>query len=83
MFSLTNKDNQPSKIRQTNRNCLIYCASRFGPRFGDFFNIYICDSANTTENNFSSLGYSYEHPVTAFDMSISRSIYVTHLLHIK
>jgi hypothetical protein len=62
LFSLTNKDSQPSKIRQTNRNCSIYCASRFGPTFGDFFDIYICDSANTTENNFSNLGYSYEHP---------------------
>jgi hypothetical protein len=61
LFSLTNKDNQPSKMRQINTTKSILCHSAYGPTFGDN-DIYICDSSNSTENSFSNLGRSYQHP---------------------
>jgi hypothetical protein len=48
LFSLTNKDNQPSKMRQLNTTNSIYCASGYGPTFGGGHDIYICDNANIT-----------------------------------
>ena len=62
LFSLTNRDNQPSKIRQINTMHSIYCASGYGPTFGGGNDIYICDYANTTAGSYSNLGHSYEHP---------------------
>ena len=61
LFSLTNKDNQPSKIKQISTTKSIICHSGYGPTFGDN-DIYLCDSSNTTENSFSNLGQSYQHP---------------------
>ena len=62
LISLTNKDNQPSKMRQINTNHSIYCHSSYGPTFGAGFDIYICNAANTTAGSQSKLGVSYEHP---------------------
>jgi hypothetical protein len=62
LFSLTNRDNQPCKIRQINTMHSIYCASGYGPTFGGGNDIYICDYANTTTGSWSNLGNSYEHP---------------------
>jgi hypothetical protein len=62
LFSLTNKDNQPSKIRQKSTNYSILCNSGYGPTFGSGFDLQICNSANTTTGSYSYLGVSYEHP---------------------
>jgi hypothetical protein len=61
LFSLTNKNNQPSKISQVNTIKSIYCHSACGPNFGqnDF---YICDFANTKAGSISNLVNSYQHP---------------------
>jgi hypothetical protein len=48
LFSLTNKDNKPYKIRQINTNKSFYCHSGYGQTFGFGKDIYVCDSANTT-----------------------------------
>jgi hypothetical protein len=61
LFSLTNKDNQPYKMKQINTAQSIYCRPDYGPIFG-FNDFYICDSANTTPGSGSNLGDSYEHP---------------------
>jgi hypothetical protein len=61
LFSLTNKDNQPSKIRQNNTQYSIYCRSDYGPIFGND-DICIANYANTTKGSYSNLGRSYEHP---------------------
>jgi hypothetical protein len=61
MFSLTNKDNQPSKMKQINTNESIICHPLCGPIFG-YNDFYICDLANTTANSGSDLGRSYQHP---------------------
>jgi hypothetical protein len=62
LFSLTNKDNRPCKIRQLNANCSIYCYSYYGPTFGGGHDIRICNNANLTEGSYSQLGSSYQHP---------------------
>jgi hypothetical protein len=62
LFSLTNKDNQPCKIRQINTNCSIYCHSAYGPIFGGGNDLHICNNANTTPGSYSKLGNSYQHP---------------------
>ena len=61
LFSLTNRDNKPSKMRQINTTCSIYCDSGYGPTFG-INDIYVCDNANTTAGSYSKLGSYYQHP---------------------
>ena len=61
LFSLTNKDNRPCKIRQTNTNYSFCCNSAFGPTFG-YPDLHICDLADTTAGSYSKLGFSYQHP---------------------
>ena len=62
MFSLTNKDNQPCKMKQISSASSIYCRSNYGPTFGSGHDLYICDYSNTTTYSHSHLGQSYEHP---------------------
>ncbi len=66
IFSLTNKDNQPLKMK-VNRNQhhnAIYCHSSCGPTFGDDINI--ADDANITMDSWSNLGGTYKHPQYAW-----------------
>jgi len=62
LFSLTNRDNKPSKMRQIDTTSSIYCHSSYGPSFGISHDIYICSAANTRLGSHSKLGHSYEHP---------------------
>jgi hypothetical protein len=62
LFSLTNKNNQPCKIRQINTNKSIYCNSAYGPAFGGGHDIRIANNANTAQGSYSNLGVSYQHP---------------------
>jgi len=62
LFSLTNKDNQPSKINPIDTNCSIYCNSSYGPTFGCGHDIYVCENANVRAGSYSNLGHSFEHP---------------------
>jgi len=62
LFSLTNRDNQPSKMRKINATKSIICHPNLGPIFGDLFDILICDYSNTTAGCYSLLGNSYQHP---------------------
>jgi hypothetical protein len=68
IFSLTNRDNKPIKIKIDPNNHkhkhAIYCHSYYGPTFGD--NIVIVNNANTTMDSFSNLGNCYKHPQYAF-----------------
>jgi hypothetical protein len=66
-LSLTNEDNRPCKILQINpdNSDSIYCGGEdfeFGPIFGFGFDIYVCDSANTTASCYTNLSVSYQHP---------------------
>ena len=62
LFSLTNKDNQPFKMRQINTNKSIFCMSGYGPTFGGGHDIHIANNANTTMGSYSNLGIGYQHP---------------------
>jgi hypothetical protein len=62
IFSLTNKDNKPLKMKidlYRHKNA-IYCHSEVGPSFG--VDICIAKNANTTMDSQSNLGDSYKHP---------------------
>ena len=61
LFSLTNKDNQPCKMRPINTTMSIFCFSEYGPIFGND-DIHIGNNANTTAGSYSKLGDSYQHP---------------------
>ena len=62
IFSLTNGDNQPLKMKVNSNRHLnaLYCHSDEGPTFGDDICIY--NNANTTMDSCSYLGSSYFHP---------------------
>ena len=63
LFSLTNKDNRPSKMRQkSNTTYSIICHPSYGPSFGGGHDLHICDSANIRAACYSKLGSSYQHP---------------------
>jgi hypothetical protein len=66
IFTLTNKDNQPVKMKvDPNRHHrAIYCHSEYGPTFGG--DIIIANNANTTMDSFSNLGNIYKHPQYAY-----------------
>ena len=62
LFSLTNKDNQPCKMRikDNQHQYAIDCDPECGPSFAN--DIFISSNANTNINSFSNLGYSFKHP---------------------
>jgi hypothetical protein len=62
LFSLTNRDNQPCKMKQINTTYSINCHSGYGSTFGGGHDICICNNANITTGSWSNLGNSYEHP---------------------
>ena len=68
IFSLTNKDNKPLKMKvdpnRPNRYSIIRSPD-FGPIFGN--DIFIANNSNTTMDSRSNLGFTYRHPQYAFD----------------
>ena len=63
LFSLTNKDNQPCKMKidpKEHRYAINFC-SAYGPTFG-FEEIKIASNANLNKNSLSDLGDIYKHP---------------------
>jgi hypothetical protein len=68
LFSLTNKDNQPVKMKiDPNRHHrAICCDPKYGPTFGGT-DIRIANNANTTMDSFSNLGACYKHPQYEFE----------------
>ena len=61
IFSLTNKENKPVKMRAHNVARSIYCAPKCGPIFG-CGDIPIANCANKTDDSHSNLGATYMHP---------------------
>jgi BTB/POZ domain-containing protein KCTD9 len=68
LFSLTNKDNKPVKMKvdPNKRQYAIRCHSGYGPIFGFGGDIHIDNNANTTMDSFSNLGWTYKHPQYRF-----------------
>ena len=56
VFSLTNRDEVPCKLRTTRSAHSIYCSSQNGPTFG-LYDIAIANNANASSN----LGDVYKH----------------------
>jgi len=83
LFSLTNKDNKPFKMRQNNANCSIVCRSDHGPTFGSGYDICICNNSNTTTGSYSNLGNSYQHPQPSQGASFLAGSHQFHLSEIE
>ena len=66
IFSLTNKENKPMKMKTHNVARSIYCAPKCGPIFG-CGDIAIATNANTTDDSHSNLGATYMHPNYLFN----------------
>lgn len=68
IFSLTNKDNNPCKIKVADEENAIFCSPETGPSFG-LGDIHIENNANSYNffNSFSDLGAAYSHPQYAYD----------------
>jgi hypothetical protein len=66
IFSLTNKDNKPLKIKidSNEHQHAICCYSKFGPIFG--IEIVIANNTNTTMDSYSNLGWAYLHPLYTY-----------------
>ena len=61
IFSLTNKDNIPCKIKIAHGSNAIMCLPNFGPIFGNGADIFIVNNANANKENSSNLGFSFRH----------------------
>jgi hypothetical protein len=66
IFSLTNKDNQPLKMKidPNQHQYATGCNTELGPTFGG--DICIKNNSNTTMDSYSNFGRSYKHPQYAF-----------------
>jgi hypothetical protein len=67
IFSLTNKDNKPlkMKIHPNSHQYAICCHFEYGPTFVG--GICVTNNANTTMDSYSDLGCIYKHPQYAYD----------------
>jgi hypothetical protein len=66
IFSLTNKDNKPFKMKidPNQHQFATGCNTELGPTFGG--DICIKNNSNTTMDSYSNFGRSYKHPQYAF-----------------
>jgi hypothetical protein len=67
LFSLTNKDNKPLKMKidSNKHQHAIFCHSECGPSYVG--GIIIKNNANTTIDSYSNLGFNYKHPQYAYE----------------
>ena len=73
IFSLTNPSNQPQLIPiKTTTAKAIYCFSSHGPVFG-CFDICIQNNSNTSDGNYSELGYSFDFKLHSPETTESES----------
>jgi hypothetical protein len=68
IFSLLNNENKPIKIKVEDAEKAIYCSPSYGPTFGDDINI--CNIWN--QQNYSNLGFAYNHPMYEFESEEAR-----------
>jgi hypothetical protein len=79
LFSLTNRDNKPIKIKihPNFHEYAICCRSSFGPIFGG--DIFIANNSNTTMESISDLGLVYKHPQYAFETDEAKTFFLENL----
>jgi hypothetical protein len=75
LFSLTNKDNKPCKMKIKESKCrnAVYSSPRYGPTFGGGHDIYIANNANTRASSYSNLGLTFSHPEYEYDSNEAKS----------
>ena len=75
LFSLTNKDNQPCKMKidSSKQDKAIVNSFEHGPIFGDGHDICIFNFPNKTSDNYSNLGTTFKHPQYAFETNEAKS----------
>jgi len=79
IFSLVNKDSNPFKANCSNGGqYAIFCNAYIGPVFGSdgkhLRDIVILSDSNTLQNNYSSIGYAYQHPDYQKETAKAKSI---------
>ena len=73
IFSLTNKDSQPCKMKTNKAACSIRCLSTYGPTFGEGRDIYVANCSNKKTSSYSNLGHTYAHPHYAYGTDEAKS----------
>ena len=68
VFSLTNRDEIPCKLRTSRSAHSIYCSAQNGPTFG-LYDMAIGNNANASSN----LGDVYKHPIYAYKSDEARA----------
>jgi hypothetical protein len=66
IFSLTNQENKPLKMRPIKYENAVFAYSQYGPAFGKGFEILIANNSNKRMDSYSDFGHSYKHPQYAF-----------------
>ena len=74
LFSLTNKDNQPCKMKidKSKEKYAIYCGSEYGPKFGSGHDICIDSDSNKYAKSYSLFGHAYKHPRYAYNTNAAK-----------
>ena len=75
LFSLTNKENRPRKMKIDENKCrnAVYSSPRYGPTFGGGHDIYIANNANSRTSSYSNLGKTFSHPEYEYDSNEAKS----------
>ena len=75
IFSLINKENRPLLFEHTSSNNNSIClSSSFGPVFGGYYDLFICDNSNENTFSFSNLGSTYTHPEYSYGSEKAKTI---------
>ena len=74
IFSLTNKENKPMKMRPNKYENAVYTYAQYGPTFGRGYDIFIANDANTTTDSYSNFGYSYTHPQYEYGTNAAQTL---------
>jgi hypothetical protein len=75
IFSLTNKDNSPFKVKiKENSTCAVYCDRAWGPSFGGGSDLAICTNSNTIQKSYSDFSLTYKHPGYTYETNKARSV---------
>jgi hypothetical protein len=75
LFSLTNRDNRPCKMKIQESKCrnAVYSSPRYGPTFGGGHDIYIANNANSRASSYSNLGLTFVHPEYEYESNETRT----------
>jgi len=73
LFSFINQHNTKLILKCTDPSQAIFTSSEHGPTFGAGHDLRICNNSNTTNENYSKLSTSYNHPNYPFGSNEAKS----------